>query len=48
MKIEWCVCDLDGTLLNSQGRISDKNIKAVHTLQRRVRCSLCDTQIYFE
>ncbi|HKM34168.1 MAG TPA: HAD family hydrolase [Lachnospiraceae bacterium] len=33
MQIKWCVCDLDGTLLNSEGFISDKNEVALKELQ---------------
>lgn len=33
MKIKWCVCDMDGTLLNSKGFISVKNKTALKKLQ---------------
>lgn len=33
MKIKWCVCDMDGTLLNSEGLISIKNEIALKKLQ---------------
>lgn len=33
MKIDLCVCDLDGTLLSSEGFISDKNVAALKMLQ---------------
>lgn len=33
MKIKWCVCDMDGTLLNSNGLISVKNEAALKKLQ---------------
>lgn len=32
MEIDWCVCDLDGTLLDSRGKLSEKNIAAVQEL----------------
>lgn len=34
-KYKWCVCDMDGTLLNSQGAISEENEKALKKLQDR-------------
>lgn len=33
MTVQWCVFDLDGTLLNSQYRISRENIAAINRLQ---------------
>lgn len=33
MKIKWCVCDMDGTLLNSDGLISAKNEAALKKLR---------------
>lgn len=33
MSIHWCVCDMDGTLLNFDSRISNENIDAIHQLQ---------------
>lgn len=33
MKINWCICDMDGTLLNSKGLISVKNEAALKKLQ---------------
>ena len=35
MKIDWCVCDLDGTLLDSKGKLSEKNLAAVQGLMGR-------------
>lgn len=35
MKIDWCVCDLDGTLLDSRGELSEKNLAAVQGLMGR-------------
>ena len=35
MEIDWCVCDLDGTLLDSRGRLSEENIAAVKKLTGR-------------
>lgn len=35
MNIQWCVCDLDGTLLDSRGRLSEQNRLAVHDLAER-------------
>jgi Cof subfamily protein (haloacid dehalogenase superfamily) len=32
MNIECCVCDMDGTLLNSNNQLSTENIKAIHKL----------------
>ena len=32
MKYKWCVCDMDGTLLNSKGLISEENEAALKTL----------------
>lgn len=34
-KYKWCVCDMDGTLLNSQGVISEENEAALKKLQDR-------------
>lgn len=34
-KYKWCVCDMDGTLLNSQGAISDENEAALKKLQNK-------------
>lgn len=34
-KYKWCVCDMDGTLLNSQGVISEENEKALKVLQEK-------------
>lgn len=34
-KYKWCVCDMDGTLLNSQGAISEKNEAALKKLQNK-------------
>lgn len=34
-KYKWCVCDMDGTLLNSQGAISEENEAALKKLQDR-------------
>lgn len=34
-KYKWCVCDMDGTLLNSQGSISEKNEAALKKLQSK-------------
>ena len=33
MTIQWCVCDLDGTLLNSHYRISRENMAAIKRLR---------------
>jgi HAD superfamily hydrolase (TIGR01484 family) len=33
MEIKWCVCDMDGTLLDSKGLISAKNQEALKKLQ---------------
>jgi len=33
MNIKWCICDMDGTLLNSKGLISVKNQEALKKLQ---------------
>ncbi|MHC1684591.1 MAG: Cof-type HAD-IIB family hydrolase [Clostridiaceae bacterium] len=30
---KWCVCDMDGTLLNSEGKISEENQAAIKKLQ---------------
>jgi Cof subfamily protein (haloacid dehalogenase superfamily) len=35
MDVECCVCDLDGTLLNSSMTLSDANISAIRILQER-------------
>lgn len=35
MNIECCVCDMDGTLLNSKRDISENNVKAIRRLQER-------------
>jgi len=35
MDIECCVCDLDGTLLNSAMTLSDENISAIRKLHER-------------
>jgi Cof subfamily protein (haloacid dehalogenase superfamily) len=35
MDIGWCVCDLDGTLLDSRGRLSVENISALKKLMSR-------------
>lgn len=35
MKIECCVCDLDGTLLNSNMDLSEESIRAIQLLQER-------------
>lgn len=35
MKIQWCVCDLDGTLLDARGQVSRQNAAAVQCLQER-------------
>lgn len=35
MDVECCVCDLDGTLLNSSMALSDANISAIRILQER-------------
>lgn len=32
MKIEWCVCDMDGTLLDSRSQVSAENIQAIKQL----------------
>ena len=32
---QWIVCDLDGTLLNSAGEITDENRKAVELLNAK-------------
>ena len=34
MNMEWCVCDLDGTLLNSHSRLSQETIDAVGELRQ--------------
>jgi len=34
IKYKWCVCDMDGTLLNSKGIISNENEVALKKLQR--------------
>lgn len=34
MKIDCCVCDLDGTLLNSKGEISFENMQALQELKK--------------
>lgn len=34
MNYKWCVCDMDGTLLNSKGLISSRNVAALKKLQR--------------
>lgn len=34
-KYKWCVCDMDGTLLNSQGAISEENEAALKKLQNK-------------
>lgn len=33
MKFKWCICDMDGTLLNSDGLISIENERALKKLQ---------------
>lgn len=35
IKYKWCVCDMDGTLLNSKGAISEENEKALKDLEAR-------------
>ncbi|MGE5629342.1 MAG: HAD family hydrolase [Solirubrobacterales bacterium] len=35
MKYKWCVCDMDGTLLNSKGLISDENENALKGLSNK-------------
>jgi len=32
MNIEWCVCDMDGTLLDSRSQLSAENIQAIQQL----------------
>jgi Cof subfamily protein (haloacid dehalogenase superfamily) len=32
MDLQWCVCDLDGTLLDSRGRLSEENTAAMKKL----------------
>lgn len=34
IKYKWCVCDMDGTLLNSQNSISPENERALKELQK--------------
>lgn len=34
LKYKWCVCDMDGTLLNSKKAISEENEKALKKLQK--------------
>ena len=35
IKYKWCVCDMDGTLLNSEGAISEENEVALKKLQKK-------------
>lgn len=35
MDCRWCVCDLDGTLLDSRGRLGDANTKALKKLMAK-------------
>lgn len=35
IKYKWCVCDMDGTLLDSKGIISEENEKALKDLERK-------------
>ncbi|MFQ7076076.1 MAG: HAD family hydrolase, partial [Clostridia bacterium] len=35
MDYKLLITDLDGTMLNSKSEISERNLKAVHELQRR-------------
>lgn len=35
VNIECCVCDMDGTLLNSTRDVSEKNVKAIRELQEK-------------
>lgn len=35
IKYKWCVCDMDGTLLDSKGIISQENEKALKDLERK-------------
>lgn len=35
IKYKWCVCDMDGTLLNSKGIISEENEKALKDLEKK-------------
>jgi len=36
MNIECCVCDIDGTLLNSKRDVSEANIEAIRKFQEKV------------
>jgi len=35
MDIQWCVCDLDGTLLDSRGRLGEANVTALKKLMNQ-------------
>ena len=35
MDIRYCVCDLDGTLLDSRGRLSEMNVLALKKLMMK-------------
>ena len=35
MEVRWCVCDLDGTLLDSKGRLGEENVTALKKLMTR-------------
>ena len=35
MTVQWCVCDLDGTLLTNQHQISQENMAAIKRLHAK-------------